>query len=352
MGGAERYIINYSKELKNLGQDVYLVTYDSPEKSEWFNKFKKEFKGKIVLIKSKKIDRQFKKFQNATKFFLWDRESLLFGKESQKFYDNNTFDLIVLHYNIDCINISKKNKLCLHLHGLPDKRRPIENSAIGIPDKIIAVSNYVAKGWKKLYNINKKIFVVPNGINLIKNPRKTKRSIEVIYFGRLIKIKGVRTLIESTRILKKNFRDIKVEIIGDGPEKKDLIKLTEKLKLSNNVKFLGKINDKSVIKKISDAKISVFPSYAREGIMTTLLEASLFGSGIIASNACSNGEFIKNKYNGLLFKSKNSLDLSKKIKILLVNKKLRNHLIKNSYKRLKDFSWKIQTKKILRIYKQ
>ena len=351
MGGAERYIINYSKELRNLGQDVYLVTYDSPTKSEWFNKFKREFKGKIILIKSKKIDKQFEKFKNATNPFLWDKESLLFGKESQDFYDNNDFDLIALHYNTDCINISKKNKLCLHLHGLPDKSRPIEDKSVKIPNKIIAVSIYIAEGWKELHNIHKKIFVVPNGINL-KKLKQTRKKLDIIYFDRLIKIKGVRTLIKSIKILDKDIKGIKIEIIGDGPEKKYLIRLTKKLKLSNNIKFLGKIDDKKLIKKISEAKISIFPSYAREGIMTTLLEASLFGSGIIASDACSNREFIKNNYNGLLFKPKNSRDLSQKIKKLLLNKKFREKLIKNSYKKLEDFSWKKQTPKILRIYKQ
>jgi glycosyltransferase involved in cell wall biosynthesis len=351
MGGAEKYIINYSTELKRLGQDVYIVTYDSPKKSEWFKKFQKEFKENVILIKSKKIDKQFKKFQNATKPSLWDKESLLFAKESERVYEKNYFDLVVLHYNTDCINISKKNKLCLHLHGLPDKGRPIENKAVKIPKKIIAVSNYVAKGWEKLYNINKQIFIVPNGINL-KKVKKIDKKIEVIFFGRLIKIKGVETLIKSIKILKKDFKEIKLEIIGDGPERECLIKLTKKLKLLDNIIFLGRINDKELTKKILQAKISVFPSYAREGIMTTLLEASLCGSAIIVADACSNREFIKNNHNGLLFKPKDSVDLAEKIKILLLDKKLRNKLIKNSYKTLNHFSWRKQAEKILKVYKK
>jgi glycosyltransferase involved in cell wall biosynthesis len=351
MGGAERYIINYTKELKNLGEDIYLITYDAPEKSEWFKEFKKKFKGKIILIKSKKIDLQFKKFQNATKPLLWDRESLLFGNESKYFYEKNHFDLIVLHYNVDCINIYKRDKLCLHLHGLPDKARKIERKAVKIPDKIIAVSNYVAEGWKKLYRINKKISIIYNGINLRKI-KEINKKIDVLFFGRIIKIKGVDILIRSIKILKENIQNIKVKIIGNGPEREHLILLTKKLKLSQEIEFTGKISDQKLTKNISEAKISVFPSYAREGVMTTILEASLLGSGIIAANACSNKEFIKNNYNGLLFEPKNPSDLAKKIKKLLLNENLRMKLIKNSRQKLSNFSWNKQTKKILKVYQK
>lgn len=350
MGGAERYILNYSLWLQKLGENVSFITYDSPIKSKWFIKFQNNFKGNLILVKSKKMDKNFHNFLDATTASVWDIESLLFSNESKRFYKKNKFDLIILHYAVDGINLPKEDRMCLHLHGLPDKKRVIEERAIKIPDKIIAVSNYVGNGWRKIHNIKKKIFVIPNGINLINKPKKYKRNIDIISFGRLTKIKGLKTLIKAIFILKNDFKDLKLEIIGEGPEREKLIRLTDKLKLSKNIIFLHRISDKLLIKKISSSKIAVFPSYAREGIMTTLLEASLFGAGIVASNACSNKEFIKNDHNGLLFKSKDSSDLASKLKILLNNKKKLNKLKNNSYKKLKKFSWENQTKKIIIAY--
>ena len=244
--------------------------------------------------------------------------------------------------------LPKEQKIYLHLHGLPDKRRKIENRAIKIPNKIIAVSKYVGEGWKKLHNIKKKIYVIPNGISLDGN-KTQKKTEDIVFFGRLIKIKGVEILLKSIKILNDGNIFLKVKIIGEGPEKDNLIRLAKRLKLKN-VSFLGKIKDKKLFKIISSSKVSVFPSYKREGIMTTLLEASNYQSVIIASNSCSNNEFIKNNFNGLLFNPKDSKDLASKIKRVLFDRELRKKLTKNSLETLKEFTWQKQARKIEKIY--
>lgn len=337
-GGAERYILNLLIELSKRNKNISLITYNAPKKTEWFLKFSNDFKGKIYLLGSKKMDDNFDKFSNASKPSLWDKESRIFGKESEKFYENNKFDSIICHYAVDLLFLPKLQKIYLHLHGLPDKKRELENKAIKIPNKIIAVSKYVGDGWKKLYNIKKKIDVIPNGIFLDKTIDQSK-DIDILFFGRLIKIKGVEILLKSIKILNDEKIFPKVKIIGEGSEKDNLIRLAKRLKLKK-VSFLGKVKDKRLFNILYSSKISVFPSYKREGIMTTLLEASKYRAVIIASNACSNNEFIKNNFNGLLFNLRDSKDLSSKIKIVLFNKELRKRLTKSSLETLKDFSWK------------
>ncbi len=347
-GGAERYILNLLIELSKENRKISLITYDAPKKTEWFLKFSEEFKGKIYLLGCKEMDNNFYKFAKASKPSLWDKESKIFGKETKKFYEKNKFDSIICHYAVDCLFLPKNQKIYLHLHGLPDKKREIENKAVKIPNKIIAVSKYVGEGWKRLHNIKKKMYVVPNGIFLEDN-KTQKKTEDIIFFGRLIKIKGIGILLKSIKIL--NNKDIlpKVKIIGEGPEKNNLILLAKELKLKK-VSFLGKIKDKKLFNIISSSKISVFPSYKREGIMTTLLEASKCQSVIVASNSCSNNEFIKNNFNGILFEQKNYKDLASKIKIVLFNQELRKKLTKNSFETLKEFTWQKQARKLEKIY--
>ena len=349
-GGAERYILNLALELQKLENKVFLITYNSPKKTKWFSTFKKMFKGKIILLESNELNKNFHKFKEATKPNLWDLESKLFSKITAPYYQKKRFDIISLHYTFDCFGIPKKQNICLHLHGTPRKIRNIDKSAIKIPSKIIAVSDYVFNGWKKAISLHKKIFIIPNGITNLKF-KEIEKSNDVLFFGRLIKTKGVNLLIKSIARVNKTFNEISVKIIGEGPEKEKLKNLAERLNLSKNIDFLGYVSDQKLYKLIEASRISVFPSYAKEGIMTTLLESAKLKSVILASDSCSNKEFISDNKNGLLFKPKNIKDLSEKIKILLLNKHLQERLIKNAYKKVDRFSWEKQTKKILKVYK-
>ncbi len=352
-GGTERYVLNMASKLDSFGEKITFISYDAPEKSKWFKDFEKSFKGEIILLKSKDLDKNFSKFKYATKPKSWDKESFLFSECSKKTYKERDFDVIVFHYAVDCLNAPENKKIYLHLHGLPDVKRKIENKAIKIPDKIIAVSNYIAKGWKKLHKIKRDIPVVYNGINLKqKIPKPHKEKNNILFFGRLIKIKGVDILLKATsRLLKKN-SNLRIQIIGEGPEKKNIIKLAKKLGIEKNISFLGYVEDPILKKRIACSKVCVFPSYSREGVMTTLLEASLMKKPIIASNACSNPEYIKDGENGLLFKSKDDKDLAKKIEKLINNKKLREQLSKNVSKTIKNWSWEKQARKLIDIYKK
>src|SRR3989344_5569574 len=96
-GGAERYILNLLIELSKKNKDISLITYNSLKKTEWFIKFSREFKGKIYLLDSKEMGKNFNKFADAPKPDLWDKESRIFGKEANKFYQKNKFDTIICH---------------------------------------------------------------------------------------------------------------------------------------------------------------------------------------------------------------------------------------------------------------
>ncbi len=352
MGGAERYILNLAKHLVRLNINVYLVTYDAPNKSEWFKKFYTSFKNRVILIKSKEMDFYFNQFENATTPGVWDKESILFSHETKELYENSDFTDISYHYAVDCLGAPRNKKIHLHLHGLPDKKRKIENKAIKVPNQIIAVSEFIASGWEKLHKIGKKVHIVYNGIDLENTSRyKTKnKDLDVVSYGRLIEIKGIDTLLRALSVLKKEGISFKCKIIGEGPEKARLIKLSSDLGLHNYIEFLGKISDKDLFYYVSRSKIAVFASYKREGVLTTLFESAALNTAIISSDACSNVEVIKNRKNGLVFRAKDYNDLSNKIKELIKNEKFRLEIVKKMSKDIKEFSWRNQAEKILKLY--
>ena len=61
----------------------------------------------------------------------------------------------------------------------------------------------------------------------------------MIYIGRLDKLKNVNTLISQFCKVKEEIRDAKLYIVGDGPEKNNLMILSKEQKLEDSIIFLG-----------------------------------------------------------------------------------------------------------------
>ncbi len=296
-------------------------------------------------------------FKNATTPDVWDKEAIIFSTLAQKVYKSEDYDLLSFHYSTDLLNLKNVNSLkILHLHGVPSKRRIIDYNSLNNADAFLAVSKYVLDGWDRLYNVSKlkkDIAIVLNGIDLSKSTIPQNRDVDLLFFGRLIKNKGVDTLIKAVYTLKEKYNiSTKTVIVGSGPEKKHLENLKKQLGLEHEISFLGSVSDMILEDNLSRAKICVFPSYAKEGVMCTVLEACLSKSCVVVANSCSIREFIKDGENGILFKPQNEEDLALKIKDLLLDKKKREELSEKGFLSLKKMSWESQSKKIYEFYKK
>ena len=67
-----------------------------------------------------------------------------------------------------------------------------------------------------------------------------------------------------------------------------------------NRHIIGYIPNGELIGYYNKSKICVFHSFAREGVLTTMLEAASCGRPIITSNCCGMPDFLKHELNGLL----------------------------------------------------
>jgi len=125
--------------------------------------------------------------------------------------------------------------------------------------------------------------VIPAGIDLkrIKKVKSSAEKFDVIFVGRLIKDKNVSLLLNSAKDL-----NLKLCIIGDGPEKSNLISLSHHLKL--NASFKGFLDgDEEVYAYMKSSKILVLPSI-REGFGIVVLEALACGCKVITTNHKNN----------------------------------------------------------------
>ena len=82
-------------------------------------------------------------------------------------------------------------------------------------------------------------------------------------------------------------------------------------------------------------------SSLNEGTPVTLIEAQAAGRPLISTDVGGVKDIIKNNVTGLLAKSKNAIDFSEKLKIMIENDELRNSMGDKGYKNVfEEFSYK------------
>lgn len=167
----------------------------------------------------------------------------------------------------------------------------IEKTVATISKNNIAVSDWTKDRLEALKGTDSEIAVLYNGVDLklisgIKpagggsSERQGGKIYDVIFAGRLIKEKNVDVLIKAVSLLKKDFPEICCCIVGDGPERKALEKLTHELGVQENVIFAGFQEYRVLIGKIKASKVLVLPS-SREGFGMVVIEAFACGVPVV-----------------------------------------------------------------------
>lgn len=339
--------------------DVAIVTTKVQE-NEIFGKFQINYpQVKIARFELPIQLKRRKPYANRS-FYEWTLESLFFGEKTFSYYSRENFDLIVTHFVVDSLFIPKRNKNILHLHGVPPFKRGFEKElyreSLKKPIAFVAVADYVKRGWKNFFPFlkEKPIYVITNGVDTERfKPKDVKKKYDVLYVGRLIKTKGVKTLIDAVKEIKKEKEDLKVIIAGEGPEKKSLESYIKEQKLEKNIKLTSYIKENKLPTLYNESKLFVAPSYAREGILGTLLEAMSCGIASIAANCCGLVEAVSNNEDGKLFEPKNSKDLAEKILFLFYNEKERKKLGKKAREKIiKKFDCKNKIEELISIYEK
>ncbi len=159
----------------------------------------------------------------------------------------------------------------------------IEKLALFCSPKIIAVSNFTKRRLLSAGCPEKKITVIPNSISLAKINKvlPSHDSTDLIYVGRLVPYKQVALLIKALKILHESNQKMTLCIIGDGPDKDDLLKLTNELSLEKHVRFLGFLpSSEEVYAWLKSSRVLVLPS-KREGFGIAILEAWACGIPVV-----------------------------------------------------------------------
>lgn len=209
------------------------------------------------------------------------------------------------------------------------------------------------------YNI-KNIFIIPDGVELSKFENLSKAGIRkelkinddenvIIFVGSLKAVKGIKYLIEAINIVKEKNPKLRLLLIGDGEEKKELERLVEKLGLKKIIGFVGKINNEEVPKYMIASDVLVMPSLS-EGLSVAVLEAMASGLPVVATKVGGLPEIIKDGENGFLVEPKNPKQIAERILYLLSDDGIRKAIFLNNKEKSKNYSWDSIVNKLIAVY--
>lgn len=231
--------------------------------------------------------------------------------------------------------------------------------------KIIANSNYMASEVEAVVGNKDKVTVIYPGINHkaffersdeieAKKKELNLRSNDLIILsmGRLVKQKNFQTIIKLLPDLLIDFPNLKYVVAGDGPERDNLMKLSYNLGLKNVIKFVGRVDNNDVSKKVCYQLADLFVSVSSvaEGFGITYLEAQASGLPVVASKMGGSGEAVENNQTGILVDPNDFGQIKEAIYELLRNEDKRKKYAATGQKRTReDFDWSGQVNKIKEI---
>lgn len=183
-------------------------------------------------------------------------------------------------------------------------------------------------------------------------PEPKSETLKVVFTARMVKEKGVMELIEAAESLRKECEG-KVEfwlcgrlaVNADAVSKEELERRCD----GKYIKWLGFQKDiKSILEQ---CHIMAFPSYYREGVPKSLIEACAVGRPIVTTNSIGCKDVVDDGVNGFLIPIKDSQALAEELRILIEDGDLRERMGKASRaKAEQEFSLENVVNKHLEIY--
>jgi glycosyltransferase involved in cell wall biosynthesis len=238
--------------------------------------------------------------------------------------------------------------------GLKSIQRKIEkyfnSKTLKNANKIFVANQNTKNEVKKFYNVeSEKIFIMPNGIETEKFFSVKTNKKRIIFSGVMYYHRGLDILFDALPKVINEIPDVELILLGVGPEMKKLQKIVQERKLEKNIKFLGWIDRDEIPEYLSKSNLGVGPLRSTEvtknALPIKILEYMAASLPIIAFENTLSNQILNHEKNG--FNVKNTEDLSKKIILLLKDKKLQEEFGNMSKNMIKKYDWNVVINEML-----
>jgi glycosyltransferase involved in cell wall biosynthesis len=153
-------------------------------------------------------------------------------------------------------------------------------------------------------------------------PPVKKDRFEIMTAGYLLRRKGIQYLIEAMPLILREFKDVRLRIVGDGPFKGELVRLVKRLSLDDKVRFEGFVPRSELAKYYANCDVYVQPSLS-ETFPSTIREAMSVGRPVIATEVGFVEEHVIDGVDGFLVPRGDVEEMANKVLLLLSDEDLR-----------------------------
>ncbi len=220
-------------------------------------------------------------------------------------------------------------------------------------DRIIANSEATRQKLLAARARTPAIEVVYNGIALedfagLGGPKFEQPTI--CYVGRLVRYKRVDDLLRAAVRVRGRVPDLRVKIIGSGPEEQRLRALAAELELGGCAEFVGFVpRHRDVLETMARSHLACLPS-AVEGFGMAVIEAMACGTPVVASALAPIREITREGQGGLLFPCADVAALAAKLTEMLTDAALRHRCEEQARVLARDYDWKPLAAKAEAVY--
>lgn len=352
-GGVKSHILGLSKEFDKLGIENKIIV---PRRSFFENH------GKNVIMLGTSIPLNaigtqgevvfnfnpfaINKILEKEKFDVLHFHNFIIPSGWQILNKSSCLNVLTFHANLDAIPVFKK---------LPYFTNLFINDLNKKMDGVIGVANLNLEPFE---NFTGPKTVIPNGIDLKNfNPNTPKikrfadrKKINILYVGRIEERKGLIYLLEAYKLLKPNYPNTRLIIVGSGNLKQNCLTYARKNRLKD-VHFEGSKSNEELKKYFATSDIYCSPAIFGESFGIVLLEAMAMGKPVCGfANAGYKELLADTKAEPFLAEPKNSPELAQKLELLIKDKNLRQEIGEWGLEHVKQYSWDKVAKQVLNFY--
>ena len=340
-GGLGTSIKNLAHALSALGHEVVILVYGQKQDAIFLDDAVEVHQIKNIKFKGLSWYLTRKKIEKSINFL----------------YEKNKIEIVEATdwTGITSFIKPKKCPIVIKLNGSDTyfchlDKRPVkwmnkfhEKRALQNADGHVSVSAYTAKMTNQVFNQNHNFTIIHNGIDtrLFEKSNDSNEKNIILYFGTLIRKKGLLELPLAFNIIHEKNPDAQLVLVGKDAS--DIIsgnsstwQMMQELftpSALEKVTYFGPVAYSEVRKQIEKATVCVFPTYA-EALPVSWLEAMAMEKAIVASNIGWGNEIVEDGVSGFLAHPSNHQEYANKILQLLADTSLRKNMEQNAKERI------------------
>lgn len=365
MGGVENYTFHIAQALAAKGQEITIVTSNVMAAKDY------EKTGMIKIYRMpcfNLMNGRFPVLKMNYKF--WKMHRLIFEQDYELVIINTRFYFHSL-YGVFFSRIKKIRTIIVeHGTGHLSLHHPVLNRMEDLFEHMITflekklcdefygvseacldwLTHFHIKGRGILYNAIDLVDVKQKLENPVCSYREqfhiSKDAVVVSFTGRLLKEKGILTLMEVIDKICTENPQVFLLIAGDGEEEKEV-----KKRCSLNIRWLGRITPEEIIALLRETDIFCLPSDS-EGMPTSVLEAIACHTYVVTTKKGGAKEILRDSSYGTIIDDNDFLSIYHALRGAIADKNHREKAADLAYNVLADnFTWNVVAEKLIGMVK-